>query len=117
VALKSSAAPAPSPRKIREDLRLSRERMGRLVDVSAKTIERWEARDALPASPALRSRLSKIQEIVRVGRAVFTREGFLEFLSTPVAAEGGYTPLQLIELGQPERVIAALAADYEGLGY
>lgn len=106
-----------SPRQIRGDLRLSRERMGRLLDVSAKTIERWEERDSLPASARLRGQLSQIQEIVALGTVVYTPEGFARFMQTPLPTFEGRTPLQTIEQGHAERVLAALAADYEGLGF
>ena len=110
-------ARAPAPRKVREELGLSRERMGRLLDVSAKTIERWEERDALPASSHIQSRLAKIQEIVQLGRTVYAPETFAQFLITPLTEFGGRTALQLIEQGEADSVLAALAADYEGLGY
>ncbi|MBI3978151.1 MAG: DUF2384 domain-containing protein [Chloroflexi bacterium] len=112
-----SHAPAISPRRMREDLRLSRERMARLLDVSAKTVQRWEEQDGLPVRLPLRSRLAQLQEIVRLGLVVYTPEGFAQFLSTPTPEFGGSTALQLIEIGQAERVLAALAADHEGLGY
>ena len=110
-------ARTPAPREIREELGLSRERMGRLLDVSAKTIERWEGRDALPASSQLQSRMVKIQEIVQLGRTVYAPEAFAQFLITPLTEFGGRTALQLIEQGEADRVLAALAADFEGLGY
>lgn len=105
-----------SPSRIRKELGLSRERMGRLLDVSAKTIERWENRDALPAGPLQRGRLAQLQVIAALGRVVYTAEGLTCFLSTPLPEFERRTALQLIELGQGNRVLAALAADYEGLG-
>ncbi|MBI2864019.1 MAG: helix-turn-helix domain-containing protein [Chloroflexi bacterium] len=106
-----------SMRKLRENLRLSRERMARMLDVSAKTIERWEERDSLPTSRTHLQRLSMIQEIVKLGLAVYSPEGFRQFLTTPLAVFDAHTALQLVELGQADRVLAALAADYEGLGH
>jgi hypothetical protein len=38
-------------------------------------------------------------------------------MSAPLAEFDGLTPLQLIERGEADRVLAALAADYEGAGY
>jgi transcriptional regulator with XRE-family HTH domain len=108
---------ALSARQIRQDLNLSRERMGRLLDVSAKTIERWEDKDALPTGRAQRERLAKMQEIVHLGTTVYRREGLQRFLATPQPEFDGYTALQLIELGHEDKVLAALAADYEGLGH
>jgi transcriptional regulator with XRE-family HTH domain len=106
-----------SPRRVRAQFGLSRERMARLLDVSAKTIERWEERDALPANSGARARLAKLQEIAELGLIVYTPEGFTEFLITPLGEFGGRTALQLIAQGAPDDVLAALAGDYEGLGF
>lgn len=105
--------------ELRRDMSLSRERMARLVDVSAKTVERWEGRRALPpaAGARVRALLAQIQEVRDLGLAVYTPEGFRQFLVTPLPAFGQRTPLQLIEQGQADAVIAALAADYEGAGF
>lgn len=107
------------PDELRRDLSLSRERMARLVDVSAKTVERWEHRQGLPAraSARLRSQLAQIQEVRDLGLRVYTPEGFRQFLKTPLPAFDGRTPLQMIEQGRADAVISALASDYEGLGY
>lgn len=102
--------------ELRHDLQLSRERMARLVDVTAKTIERWETSDRLPTSTRVRSQLAQIQEVRDLGLSVYTPEGFHQFLVTPLPVFQGKTALQLIEQGESERVIAALAADYEGGG-
>lgn len=106
-----------SLRRVRAQFGLSRERMARLLDVSAKTIERWEERDTLPANPIARARLAKLQEIAELGLIVYTPEGFTEFLMVPHRALEGRTPLQLIEQGQADRVFADLAGEYEGQGY
>ncbi|MDO8674324.1 MAG: transcriptional regulator [Dehalococcoidia bacterium] len=116
VAFKDTHEPLLSTRKLRDDLQLSRERMGRIMDVSAKTIERWEEKNALPTNRALLERLSKIQEIAQLGLSVYSAEGFRQFLTTPLSVFDGHTALQMVELGQAERVFGALAADYEGLG-
>jgi DNA-binding XRE family transcriptional regulator len=105
-----------NPLRLREQLHLSRERMARLMDVSAKTIERWEAREALPSNRTARDRLSRIQEITELGRAVYSADGLERFLTTPMPVFDGATALQMIEIGKADRVLAALAADYEGLG-
>lgn len=52
-----------------------------------------------------------------LGRSVYTPDGFRLFLRTPMPEFGDRTALQMIEQGEFERVIAALAADYEGLGF
>lgn len=105
--------------ELRRDLSLSRERMAHLVDVSAKTVERWERQQALPprASSRIRIQLAQIQEIRDLGLCVYTPEGFRQFLRTPLPVFDGRTPLQTIEQGKAEDVLAALASDYEGLGH
>lgn len=107
------------PGDLRRDLHLSRERMARLVDVSAKTVERWEQRQALPArtSARIRMHLAQIQKMRDLGLSVYTPDGFRLFLQTPLPTFAGRTPLQMIEQGEVGAVIATLAADYEGLGY
>jgi transcriptional regulator with XRE-family HTH domain len=104
-------------RKLRADLGLSRERFGRLLDVSAKTVERWEAQGALPSGQMVRQRLAQLGEIAELGLIVYPPEVFRQLLASPAPRFGGHTALQLVELGQGERVLGALAADYEGLGY
>lgn len=107
------------PEALRRDLNLSRERMARLMDVSAKTVERWEHQRSLPdrASARIRAQLAQIQEVRDLGLCVYSPEGFREFLKTPLPDFDGRTPLQMIEQGKTEAVLAALASDYEGLGY
>ncbi len=48
---------------------------------------------------------------------VYTEEGFSEFMTTPLAEFDNCTPLQMIERDQGERILAALASDYQGLGH
>jgi DNA-binding XRE family transcriptional regulator len=114
---RETAVPALHVRQLRDALGLSRERMARLLDVSAKTIERWEARGEPPASRTARQRLAQIQEIVELGLIVYSHRGLIAFLTTPMPAFDGRTGLQLIEVGDAEMVMGELAADYEGLGY
>ena len=105
------------PKELRRDLNLSRERMARLIDVSSKTIERWEEQRSAPAAAKVRVQLAQIQEMRDLGLMVYTKEGFRQFLKTPLPIFKSRTPLQMIEQGETDQVIAALASDYEGLGY
>lgn len=107
----------PTLAELRKRLNVSRERMGRLIDVSAKTIERWEARGEMPKNRLLRERLAQIQEIVELGLMVYTREGFDLFMTTPMAVFDNHTALQMIEIGRGDEVFSAFAADYEGMGF
>ena len=106
-----------SPRRLRDELRVSRERMGRLVDVSARTIARWEEGDALPTNRQTLAQLAQIRVVLDLGLKVYTTDGLVTFLNTPLPVFGGRTALQLIEQDEADRVIAALAADYEGVGF
>jgi hypothetical protein len=102
------------PRAIRTGLDLSFERMGRLLDVSGRTVERMEALGRPPRSAAVAERLGQLARIVEIGQLVYTPEGWRQFLTLPQPRFGGRTALQLIERGEAERVIGALATDYEG---
>jgi transcriptional regulator with XRE-family HTH domain len=105
------------PRDLREAFRLSRERLARLVGVTAKTVERWEAKPTRPARDEVRTRMAQLREIAELGATVYTREGLRTFLEAPLAEFAGLTAIQLIERGEADRVLAAIAADYEGAGY
>jgi transcriptional regulator with XRE-family HTH domain len=110
--------PAPSSpvREVRGALGISRERMARLLDISAKTVERWEAQGVPPRSTSVRERFAQLSRIAELGRLVYTPEGLARFLTTPLPVFDGRPAMKLLELGEGERVLAALAADYEGLG-
>ena len=112
-----TAPRTPDPRSIREALDLSRERMARLFDVSAKTVERWETSGRLPTNRFVQRELGKVEEIVRLGLSVYTREGFTRFMKSALPDLGGRTPLQAIEQGDADRVFGIIAGDHEGLGY
>lgn len=71
----------------------------------------------LPASVRHRHELTRIREIVALGQVVYSPEGFPRFLIAPLPTFGGHTALQMMERGELDDVLAALAADYEGLGY
>lgn len=102
---------------IRRNLCLSRERMARLLDVSSKTIERWEERGALPNNRTAVDRLSKLRDIIDLGLQVYTPDAFQLFLTLPMPVFQGHTALQLIELGEVDQVYGEIVADYEGSGF
>ncbi|WP_164928806.1 transcriptional regulator [Gloeobacter violaceus] len=104
------------PGQVRKGFDLSRERMSSLLQVSSKTYERWEKGVATPAE-AQKWKLARLSEILALGSLVYTPEGLREFLQTPMPAFDGNCALEMLRRGEFERVLAALAADYEGLGY
>ncbi len=105
-----------NPLTIRQQLHLSQERMSHLLGISAKTLWRWENTDASPSNQT-KPHLAKLKQIAFLAEKVYTPEGITEFISTPLEEFGGHTAYEIMSLGEYDRVIAALAADYEGLGY
>ena len=111
------ASQGPDPGVVRGALGVSRERMARLLDVSTG---RWSAGSEQPIGPRVwwrcnawpRWNRSRTWDI----RCIRAR-GFEEFLSTPLPVFEGRTALQTLSLGRADLVLAALAADYEGLGF
>jgi DNA-binding XRE family transcriptional regulator len=116
MAVKSTGAQLLNLRNIRQSLDLSCEHMGYLLHVSAKTYQRWEKGKASPRKQH-RVTLSKLKEIRELGLHVYTPDGLREFLRTSMAVFDDHSALAMITLGNHDRVIASLAADYEGLGY
>lgn len=106
-----------NPLDIRQDLALSQERLSHMLRVSVKTVSRWEKEQRQPTDPDLLARLAKLKEIVELGHRVYTPEGLKEFLSIPLNIFGGRSGFDLIQLGEYESVLAALAADFEGTGF
>lgn len=99
---------------LRRDLGVSRERMARLLDVSAKTIQRWEEHDQLPANRWILQAVVELQNIADLGLLVFTPEGFAMLMQQPQPAFGQASGLQMIEAGRADDVFAELAWAYEG---
>ena len=101
-------------RRIRARLGLSYERMGRLLGVSGRTVERMERLGPTSRRPVVAKRLAQLAQIVDLGELVFTPDGWRQFLVVPQPRFGGRTAKQLLERGELRRVLAALASDYEG---
>lgn len=103
--------------KIRTDMGLSREKMARIVDVSSKTIERWEKGETHPTSRRVNRLYIQLEEMTELGLMVYTPEGFKWLMTQRVPVFDDRTPLQMLELGDVESVTGLLAAEYEGLGF
>lgn len=102
---------------IRASLDLSTETLGRMLQVSSRTITRWEEQENVPRDPNQVLRIYKLKEIVDIGLRVYTPEGLREFLSKPQPAFSGHTAYQLMSIGEYDTVLSALVADFEGLGF
>ena len=105
------------PASVRQALGLSRERMGRVLDVSAKTVERWEGHGGSVPDPVRRAALERVQAVIDLARTVYGDDGFRAFLTTPQRRFDGRSPQRLLESGDVDRLLGALAGDYEGLGH
>ena len=99
---------------LRETLHVSRERMGRLLDVSARTIQRWEYNDQLPSNRWVTNVLVQLDEIVSLGLHVYTPEGFQVVMTQPQPAFGAKSGLAKIEAGENQDVYAEFAGAHEG---
>jgi transcriptional regulator with XRE-family HTH domain len=109
--------PLLNPLEIRRGLAISQEHMSHLLRVSVKTISRWEKDHGQPRTPEHRLRLVILEEIRDLGRSVYTPEGLKAFLATPLPVFHGRTGFDLIQLGDYEPVLGALASDFEGTGF
>jgi DNA-binding transcriptional regulator YiaG len=105
------------PADIRAKLSLSQEKLSSLLKVSTKTVNRAEKQHLALKGADVRVRLAKLQEIATLGLMVYTVDGLKEFLTTPLAVFDLHTAIDLMIIGEYDRVIGALAADFEGLGY
>ena len=115
------SAPAPrdgsaaiSVADLRAKLGISRERMGRLLDVSARTIQRWEDNDQLPSNRWVANVLVQLHQIVELGLEVFTPEGLQIVMSKPQPVFDNRSGLDMIEAGEGENVYREFAGAYEG---
>lgn len=99
---------------LRETLGISRERMGRLLDVSARTIQRWEDNNQLPANRWVTNVLVQLNDIVTLGLDVFTPEGLRIVMTEPQPGFEGRSGLEMIEDGNAEDVFGLFALTHEG---
>ena len=100
--------------EVRKDLGISREKMARLLDVSSRSIQRWEEHNQLPSNRWVMRVLNDIALIVELGNLVFEPEGFRMVMNTPQPGFGNRSGLAAIEAGQPNIVLGELAGLYEG---
>lgn len=102
---------------IRKKLAISTERLGVMLQVSSRTVIRWEQSRHKPAAQNHIIAINKLKEIIDLGCAVYTPEGLQDFIFKPQPVFDGHSAFQLISIGDYDRVLSALAADYEGTGF
>jgi DNA-binding transcriptional regulator YiaG len=110
----TSTSTSLSVADIRAKLGISRERMGRLLDVSARTIQRWEDNAQLPSNRWVTNVLVQTNEIVDLGLEVFTPESVTIIMTTPQPGFDGVSGLDMIEQGRGNEVLGLFALTYEG---
>lgn len=99
---------------IRHDLGISRERMARLLDVSPRTIARWEDQQQLPSNRWVLQVLVQLRNIAELGLETLTPEGLRIILTSPQPVFGNRSGLEMIEQGEAEDVYRELTGMYEG---
>ena len=99
---------------LRATLGISRERLGRVLDVSARTIQRWEDNTQLPSNRWVLNVLVQLNDIVELGQDVFTPEGLRIVMTKPQPAFDNRSGLEAIEAGDGDQVYGEFAGAYEG---
>lgn len=102
---------------IRQALSLTPEQFSNLLRVTVQTLGDWEKGKSYPTDPDQLQRLSKLQEITYLASMVYTPQGLQEFFSTSLPIFGEKSGFDLIQMGEFDSVIAALASDFEGTGF
>jgi len=103
---------SPNLRDLRSALGLSRDSLGRVLSVTGRTVERWEAGQD-PSSPDHLRQLDHLAEVVTLGREVYG-DDLSRFMGTPRRSLGRRTPTETLLHGDIEAVIRVLAKAAEG---
>jgi transcriptional regulator with XRE-family HTH domain len=102
----------PNLRGLRSALGFSRESIARVLDVSTRTVERWEGGTNTQNADAL-LRLGELGEIVRLGQEIYGTD-LARFMATPRLSLGNRTPAAALVRGDLEDVLDILSQAYEG---
>jgi hypothetical protein len=87
-----------------ETYKLRREELGRLTGFSLRALAEW-ASGKLPSQPAQR-RLHEVRRLLDMLAQIVKPESIPRWLHEPNKAFDGLTPLQVIELGEIDRLWA-----------
>jgi transcriptional regulator with XRE-family HTH domain len=102
----------PNLRGLRLALGFSRESIARVLDVSTRTVERWEGGTNTDNADAMR-RLDELGEIVRLGQEIYG-DDLARFMATPRQSLGNRTPAAVLVRGDLDDVLDILSQAYEG---
>lgn len=100
-------------RDIREQLGLSQESMSRALDVSARSVERWEATGATSASPEVARRVALVAEIATLADEAYG-DDVATFMATPRRSLAMRTPREAVTRGDLEAVREVLIDTLDG---
>ena len=98
------AETSPDVNALCETYRLRREELGRLTGFSLRALAEW-ASGKLPSQPAKR-RLQEVRRLLDALAQIVKRESIPKWLHQPNPAFERLTPLQVIELGEIDRLWA-----------
>lgn len=105
---------ALSVARVRAEFGISREKMARLLDVSARSVQRWEEHDQLPGNRWVLRVLQEMDQIAELGHQALTPDAFRTLLTRPQPGFGNRSGLAAIEPRQASLVLGELAGLYEG---
>ncbi len=98
--------------RLRGRLGLSQEMLARALEVSGRSVERWESGSSLSDPRVLRV-LDRLKEIARLGEEVYG-DALPTFMRTPRRSLDGRTPIQALARGDIEPLFITLVRASEG---
>lgn len=104
---------SPEIRIARVNLGLSRELMSRVLEVSSRSVERWESRERVSLTPDVQRRLATVSEIAELAQEVYG-DSVAGFMSTPRRSLGMRTPREAMVHGDLDAVRDTLINALEG---
>jgi uncharacterized protein (DUF2384 family) len=100
-------------RTVRDQLGLSQESLSRALDVSARSVERWEAAGGTSTSADVARRLALVSEIAALADEVYG-DDVATFMATPRRSLGQRTPREAMTHGDLEDVRQVLINTLDG---
>jgi len=98
--------------RLRGRLGISQETLARALEVSGRSVERWESGSS-PNDPRVLAALDRVREIARLGEEVYG-ETLPTFMRTPRRSLEGRTPTQALARGDIEALYIVLVREAEG---
>jgi len=94
--------------------KLPKTKLGMVIHVNPKAISRWESYEVKNIKPEHAYTVKRLKEIVQLGLKVFNALGFWEFFENPQPVFGNKSALDMLMIGEFDRVESVLASMYEG---